>query len=101
MSGRGPDMWRQSQCCGGQRGEIVQVDLFGDGRIVGLVALNQIFEQLFALGRAPDVSVQEELVKMVAAKNYVPPKAESEYAAGLLREYTKFCEKQQKQTHKG
>ncbi len=97
MSGPGPDMWRKSGCCSGPRDEVVQVDLFGDGRIVGLIALNQIFEQLFALGRAPDASAKDELVKMVAAKNYVPPKAEAEYAAGLLREYAKFCAKQSKQ----
>lgn len=91
MGERGLEMWRQAQCCGGQREEIVQVDLFGDGRIVGLVALNQIFEQLYVLGRAPDASVQQELLKMVAAKNYIPPKAEAEYAVGLLREYARFC----------
>jgi len=93
-------MWRRSGCCSGPRDEVVQVDLFSDGRIVGLVALNQIFEQLFAMGRAPDASVQDELVKMVAAKNYVPSKAEAEYAAGLLREYAKFCAKKQKQTRR-
>ncbi len=95
MSGPGPDMWRQSQCCGGPREEIVQADLFGDGRTVGLVALKQIFEQLYAMGRAPHASVQDELLKMVAAKNYVPSKVEVEYAAGLVREYAKFCEKKQ------
>lgn len=97
MAGRGPEMWRQAQCCGGEREEIVQVDLFGDGRVIGLIALNQIFEQLYALGRAPDVSVKDELVKMVAAKNYIPPKAEADYAAGLLREYVKFCARKDKQ----
>ncbi len=97
MSGRGPDRWRRAGCCSGPRDEVVQVDLFGDGRIIGLVALNQIFEQLYALGRTPDASVQDELVKMVAAKNYVPPKVEREYAVGLLREYTKFCAKKNKQ----
>lgn len=97
MSGRGPEMWRRSGCCSGPRDEIVQVDLFGDGRIVGLVALNQIFEQLYALGRAPDDAVKDELVKMVAAKNYVPPKLEREYATGLLREYAKFCDKKNKE----
>jgi hypothetical protein len=97
MGGRGPAMWRQAQCCGGEREEIVQVDLFGDGRVIGLVALNQIFEQLYALGRAPDDSVKDELLKMVATKNYVPPKVEREYAAGLLREYAKFCAQKNKE----
>jgi len=78
----------------------VQLDLFGDGRLVGLVGLTQIFEQLYALGRAPDASVQDELVKMVAAKNYVPPKAEEVYRAALVRAYAKFCAKKKKQEQK-
>ena len=100
MSERGLDMWRKSQCCGGTPEQVVQVDLFGDGRMVGLVALNQIFEQLYAMGRAPDASVQDELVKMVAAKNYVPPKAEDVYGTGLVREYAKFCARKKKQEQK-
>ncbi len=94
MSGRGPDMWRRSGCCGGPREEVVQIDLFGDGTIVGLVALNQVFAQLFAMGRAPDESVKDELVERVAAKNYISPRQRAEYAAGLLREYAKFCAEQ-------
>lgn len=85
----GPDMWRNAQCSCRQNDEIVQL-LLGD-EIIGLVGLNQIFEQLYILGRAPDASVEEELVKMVATRNYVPSKAEAEYATGLLREYRKFC----------
>jgi hypothetical protein len=61
-----------------------------------LVALNLIFEQLFALGRAADASVQDELLKMVAAKNYIPPSAEEAYRAVLLREYAKFCARKNK-----
>ncbi|MCL4396476.1 MAG: NAC family transcription factor [Chloroflexi bacterium] len=91
------EMWRQSQCCGGPREEIVQVDLFGDGRIIGLVALNQILEQLYTLGRPPDTSVQDELLKRVAAKNYVPNKDEPIYRAALGREYANFYAKKQNQ----
>ncbi|MBI5033818.1 MAG: hypothetical protein HZB51_25145 [Chloroflexi bacterium] len=101
MSERGPNLWRQPQCCGGQREEIVQVDLFGDGHIVGLVALDQIFEQLYAMDRAPEESLKDELVKMVAAKNYIAPKAEHQYAAGLLREYAKFCTQKKTQNSGG
>jgi len=97
MAGQGPDSWRKLGCCCGPRDEVVQIDLFGDGRTVGVVALNQIFEQLFVMGRAPDDLVKDELLKMVAAKNYVPPKVEREYAAGLLREYAKFCAQKGKQ----
>ncbi len=87
----GPDTWRKAQCACRQSDEIVQI-LIGD-ETIGLVALNQIFEQLYMLGRTPDESVNDELLKMVAARNYIPHKAETEYATGLLREYRKFCDR--------
>jgi len=98
MSGYESDMWRKSQCCEGARDEIVQL-LLGD-ETIGLVGLNQIFEQLYVLGQAPDASVQHELLKMVAAKNYIPPKAEAKYASGLMREYAKFCAKKEEQSER-
>lgn len=101
MNGSGPDMWRRSQCCGGAREDIVQVDIYGAGWTVGLVGLATIFEQLFALGRAAEASVQDELLKMVAAKNYVPPSAEEAYRGVLLREYAKFCSRKNKLRQKG
>jgi hypothetical protein len=91
MTGRGLDMWRKSQCCDGPRGDVVRVDIFGDGSTIGLMGLTEIFEQLYLLGRAPDASAQDELVKMVAAKNYVPRTAEALYGAALVREYAIFC----------
>ena len=69
----------------------VQIGIGDD--TIGLLALNQIFEQLYILGRPPDTSVEDELLKMVAAKNYVPRKAEDEYRVALLREYARFCSK--------
>lgn len=53
MTERGLDMWHKSQCCGGQSEEIIHVDVYGDGQMIGLQGLTTIFEQLFALGRAP------------------------------------------------
>ena len=84
-----PGLRRQAQCGCRQNDEIVQI-LLGD-EIIGLVALNQIFEQLYELRRAPDELVRDELLKMVAARNYIPRQAETEYATGLLSEYRKFC----------
>ena len=88
------EMWKNSSCCGGERPEIVQIDVFGE--TIGLVALNQIFEQLRILGRPPDAAVQDELLKMVAAKNYIPSKAEAEYHVALVREYARFCAEKKK-----
>jgi hypothetical protein len=85
----GLEMGKKSACCGGQREEIVQIDVFGE--TVGLIALNPIFGQLRVLGRMPDASVQDELLKMVAAKNYIPTRCEDEYRIALLREYARYC----------
>jgi len=100
MSERALEMWRKSQCCGGAPEQVVQVDIYGDGRVIGLVGLTTIFEQLHVLGRASDASVQDELVRMVAAKNYVPVKDEPIYGAALVREYAKFCAQKKKQEQK-
>ncbi len=99
MSGSGPDTWRKAGCCGGEREEIVQIGIGDDA--IGLIALNEIFEQLYTLGRRPDTSVENELLKMVAAKNYVPPKAEDEYRSALVREYARFCAKKQERRGNG
>ena len=84
------EMWKKSACCGPSE-EIVQIGIGGE--TIGLVGLNQIFEQLRVLGRPSDESAEDELLKMVAAKNYVPPKAEDEYRMALRREYARFCSK--------
>jgi hypothetical protein len=92
----GLEMSKKSACCGGERQEIVQIDVFGE--TIGLIALNQIFEQLRFLGRPPDASVQDELLKMVAAKNYIPARCENEYRIALVREYARFCAQKEKRT---
>ncbi len=89
-------MEKKSACCGGERQDIVQIGIGDD--TIGLIALNQIFEQLYTLGRPPDTSVEDELLKMVATKNYVPRKAEDEYRVALLREYARYCSTKSKPT---
>lgn len=63
---------------------------------IGLVALNRIFEQLRILGHPPDTSVEDELLEMVAARNYIPQTCEDEYRDALLREYSKYCTQKEK-----
>ena len=91
MRGRGPMMWRMASCCGGSD-EVIQVDIRGDGMTtVGITGLKAAFEQLYALGLDPDDSIQDELLAMVQARNYVPRSAEEAYKSALLREYAAFC----------
>ena len=47
-------MWRTSCCC--DEG-ITQVDVYGNGMTVGLDGLKQAFQQLYAMGLAPDDAV--------------------------------------------
>ena len=90
MPGRGPMMWRMASCCSGSD-EVTQVDIRGDGMTVGITGLKAAFEQLHAMGRGPTDSIQDVLLTMVEARNYVPRSAQEAYKAALLREYATFC----------
>jgi hypothetical protein len=94
------EIFPKSSCCGGVPAEVVQVDIFGDGRTIGLVGLRTIFEQLYAMGRTPDALDEAEVVKMVAAQNYVPAQAAASYGAALRREYSRFYSRKEKQISK-
>jgi hypothetical protein len=90
MPGRGPLMWRMSNCCGGD--DITQVDIQGDGTTIGLAGVRQAFQELYAAGVAPDEKAGEQLLAMIKRRNHVPQSAESLYKAALLREYAAFCQ---------
>ncbi len=81
-------------CCSKPSDDVVQIGIGDD--TIGLIALNQIFEQLRVLGRPPDRSVEDELLLMVGAQNYISKSCEDEYREALLREYRKYWEKKQK-----
>ncbi|MGA9350478.1 MAG: NAC family transcription factor [Anaerolineae bacterium] len=89
-------MWRMASCCGGSD-EVTQVDIRGDGMTIGITGLKAAFEQLYALGLDPDDSIQDELLAMVQARNYVPRSAEEAYKSALLREYAAFCTKKRQE----
>jgi len=55
-----------------------------------MAGLDEIFDALYAEGRAPEEDLGSELVKRARVYNYIPRSAESEYAAALLREYRKY-----------
>ncbi len=81
-------------CCGKSDDSIVQIGIGDD--TIGLVGLNQVFEQLNALNRPVDTSVEDELLLMVGAKDYIPAIAEAEYREALLREYARYCNRKAK-----
>lgn len=83
-------VWKTAGCCGANS-DVVQLDVRGDGRTVGIVGLTTAFEQLYALGLDAEDQVGEELLALIKARNYVPRSAEEAYKAALLREYAAFC----------
>lgn len=82
-------MWRKARCCGGQGARVRQIEV--EGFSVGVLGLDSILEQLYAMGRSPEDSIGDELLAMVETRNYVPRGAEEKYKRALLREYASFC----------
>ncbi|MBU0494811.1 MAG: hypothetical protein KKA73_27475 [Chloroflexi bacterium] len=74
-------------CCGGDvRVKQIQVG----GATVGLLGLEEVLQQLYVMRCPPGPATADELLALIAARNYVPRAAESEYKAALLREYTAY-----------
>jgi small redox-active disulfide protein 2 len=67
--------------------EVVQIRV---GKFnVGVVGLKAALEEAVGASLALDDEVAQYLLKQLKSKNYIPPKAESEYAEAFLREYRK------------
>ncbi len=66
--------------------------VFSDGSQAGVTGLDEIFEEAYGAGKAPDLSVAADLVERLSGKNYIPPGQELEYGQVVLKEYRKFFE---------
>ena len=58
--------------------------------MAGIQGLDEVFVTLYEKGRAPDPSLQAELLQKVREHNYVPASSEGEYGAAFLKEYERF-----------
>ena len=79
-------------CCPKSDDSVTQLRL-REGHSVGIMGLNMVFEQLWALGRKPEEATDAELLGMARAqRNYITSKPDIEalYAAALRREYASF-----------
>ncbi|MGB6379109.1 MAG: hypothetical protein WBG24_20545, partial [Syntrophobacteria bacterium] len=56
---------------------------------VGIVGLQAALEEAVEVSLPSDDEVSQYLLEQLKSKNYIPPKAESEYAKAFLREYRK------------
>jgi small redox-active disulfide protein 2 len=56
---------------------------------VGIVGLQAALEEAVGASLPSDEEIGQYLLEHLKSKNYIPPKAESEYAKAFLREYRK------------
>ena len=71
-----------------------------EGKQIGIVGLEDLFEKLGQAEKKPDESLKEYLLKRIKAHNYIPSGKEEAYASVFLKEYEKFCERKEGSTEK-
>jgi hypothetical protein len=57
---------------------------------VGLIGLEEIFDELKTQKDVPESFLKERLGQQVAGKNYIPDSTEGDYRKILFREFRKF-----------
>jgi len=76
------------QVCGGISPGKVRTKLIAIGeQEIGIERLDQIMEEVRALGLRDDAAITAELLKRTKIYNYVPTKRSTEYGEALLKEY--------------
>lgn len=74
-------------CCAADAARKVKRLTLASGAQVGIVGLEAILCEVKALGLTDEISIKAELLGRVKVRNYVPRKAEEEYADALYSEY--------------
>ena len=59
------------------------------GKDVGISCLDDVMNEVLSLNLTDETVIKRELLDRVKDRDYVPSKAESEYAEALLDEYRK------------
>jgi hypothetical protein len=85
---------RGGGCCPPGSEGITYLKLEPNQSTVGMIGIGEMFEQLYAMKRAPREATDEELVGMAREHNYIPRRAEVEvlYADALRLAYTAYYE---------
>lgn len=74
----------------------VRMLTFPDGTQSGVVGLDQIFADMYSVGRAVNPEAAEAMVEKLSTMNYIVPSARSKYATLLLEEYDKYIQGMEK-----
>ena len=85
-------------CCQPQANGLTYLKVGARGAVVGMMNLDAVFRQLYALGRRPDEATDAELVGMARRFNYIPDQHSvvADYAVALRQAYAAFCARQEK-----
>lgn len=85
-------------CCPPSVEGVTYLKIGSQQRTVGMMGLETVFQQLYALGRRPDTMTEAELIGMARKSNYIPHGAttEAEYAVALREAYARFCDRRSK-----
>lgn len=82
-------MAAEQPCCAPDPAGIVRKLSLPDGFQVGIVGLDMILSAVADLKLVDATAIKAELLKKVAARNYIASGAETEYAQALFQEYTR------------
>ena len=85
-------------CCLPNREGLTYLKVGPRGVTIGMMNLDAVFKQLFAMGHRPEEVTDTELLGMARRFNYIPnrPNVEVDYAAALRRAYAAFCARQER-----
>jgi len=72
-----------------------------EGKQIGIVGLDEVFEELTQAGYKPDESAKEPLLTRLKVLNYIPSAKETTYASAFLNEYKSYCGSDQRRTRAG
>ncbi|MEW6387280.1 MAG: thioredoxin family protein [Thermodesulfobacteriota bacterium] len=61
-----------------------------EGSLIGLTGLEEVFQRLARQDLSSPEAMQEELLRQVAANNYIPPGRQTAYRQALWREFRRF-----------
>ena len=83
-------MEKEKPCCAAAAARMVRKLRVGDSE-VGIVEIDSIFEEAQKLLPASDEALRAALLARARIFNYIPSKAEGDYADALLREFKMTC----------
>jgi hypothetical protein len=87
-------------CCLPNSAGLTYLKVGPRGMTIGMLNLDAVFKQLFALGRHPEEATDAELLGMARRFNYIPdrPNVAADYTAALRQAYAAFCVRQEQRS---